>query len=371
MNDKRPTDNDKNNETFLTNNDKIQEILQRFENSNQENVSAADLPTVLLLGETGSGKTIIAEAIHKRSNLESPFNTVNCAGIPEALLESELFGHVIGAFTGANRKREGKVLICAGGTLFLDEIAETSPAFQAKLLRLLSEKKYSPLGSDHEIDANIRIIAATNKDLSEEVRNGKFRMDLFYRLNVVPLRIPPLRERKEDIKLLAENFLKMRSSERHKLDKKAVKALESYNWPGNVRELKNVIENAFFRCVTDKNVIGEKAIKLAIQDMNLGISASMHREQTINEELYQDLGISSQLQQALASELAAEIIKFENSKFIEPTDILDQIETFLVRYAFHEKNCLQSDKKRSKTLPCLFDKSRTKLSNYLKFPRNS
>ncbi len=206
--------------------------------------------TVLLLGETGSGKEVFARAIHSLSRRKSgPFVAINCASIPEPLLESELFGYEKGAFTGAIRTKLGRIELARGGTLFLDEIGEMSPSLQAKLLRVLEEKKFERLGGTREIEVDIRLIAATNKNIIDLVNTGKFRKDLYYRISAFPIRIPPLRERKEDIIPLSEYFLSNMARARGKtppsLTEGAKKKLMSYSWPGNVRELKNVIERAF------------------------------------------------------------------------------------------------------------------------------
>jgi len=205
--------------------------------------------TVLITGESGVGKELVAREIHLRSlRAEGPFITVSCGALPETLLESELFGYKKGAFTGAHRDKIGLFKVADGGSFFLDEIGDTPPAIQMKLLRLLQEREIVPLGDITPIKVDVRIIAATNKDLIDEVKKRRFREDLYYRLNVVPIRIPPLRERKIDIIILAEHFLK-RFSKRmgvgeKQLSKKAKAILLSYFWPGNVRELENIIERA-------------------------------------------------------------------------------------------------------------------------------
>lgn len=214
---------------------------------------------VLLTGETGTGKEIIAKAIHLNSDYSNnPFVSINCGAIPENLFESELFGYTRGAFTGANPNgRIGKIQQAHNGTLFLDEIADMPLNLQVKLLRVLQEKKIIPIGSNSEIDINIRIIAATNKNLEQMVSEGKFREDLFYRLNVVPLEVPPLRTRKEDIETLSKYFIKKYCTLFKKklcsISKDALEILSEYNWPGNVRELENAIEFAL-------NVIGEDEV---------------------------------------------------------------------------------------------------------------
>jgi DNA-binding NtrC family response regulator len=205
--------------------------------------------TILLLGESGSGKELVARAIHAHSSRhEGPFVAVNCAAIPETLLESELFGHERGAFTGADRKRRGLVIEAQGGTLFLDEIADMPLTLQVKLLRTLQDHAIRPVGGNEEIHVDLRIISATNQDLPLRVRQNKFREDLYYRLAVIPMRVPSLRERSEDILLLAEYFLHRAASAIGKeisgFDEEATKWLLHHRWPGNVRELENVVERA-------------------------------------------------------------------------------------------------------------------------------
>jgi DNA-binding NtrC family response regulator len=211
-------------------------------------VADTDAP-VLLLGDSGSGKELVARAIHWHSGRrEGSFVAVNCAAIPETLLESELFGHEKGAFTGADRKRRGLFVEAQGGTLLLDEIAEMPQSLQVKLLRALQDRVIRPVGGNEEVKVDLRLISATNRDLPNFVRQGKFREDLYYRLAVIPIRIPSLRERPEDIPLLAEHFLKRASAgmgkELEGFDEEALKWLHEHNWPGNVRELENVVERA-------------------------------------------------------------------------------------------------------------------------------
>jgi len=205
--------------------------------------------TILITGESGTGKELIAKSIHHNSHRKNhPFVVVNCAAITETLLESELFGHEKGAFTGADKRREGRFKQADRGTICLDEKGETTPAMQAKLLRVIQEREIQRVGGDETLSLDVRILAATNRNLEEEVKAGKFREDLFYRLNVVTLRIPPLRERQNDIPLLAQHFLEKYAKKNHKRVKGfsplAMNMLIKYAWPGNVRELENVIERA-------------------------------------------------------------------------------------------------------------------------------
>jgi transcriptional regulator with GAF, ATPase, and Fis domain len=203
----------------------------------------------LICGESGTGKELIARAIHySGARGEKTFVSVSCAALTETLLESELFGHEKGSFTGAEGQTKGKFELADGGTIFLDEIGDISPKLQADLLRILQERRFYRVGGSDEVSVDVRVIAATNKNLAEEVKEGRFRDDLFYRLNVIEIRIPPLRERREDIPLLAEHFVQRIASELGKdiagISADALKVLIDYDWPGNVRELENVIERA-------------------------------------------------------------------------------------------------------------------------------
>jgi DNA-binding NtrC family response regulator len=205
--------------------------------------------TVLVLGETGTGKELIAQAVHQRSRRrDRPLVRVNCTSIPKELFESEFFGHAKGAFTGAIRDRAGRFEVAAGGTLFLDEVGEIPLALQGKLLRVLQEKCYERVGEEKTRRADVRIVAATNRDLEKEVAAGRFRGDLYYRLNVFPLKIAPLRERKGDIPLLAAFFVNLVAKElgcpKPRLTQAGIETLQNYDWPGNIRELRNVIERA-------------------------------------------------------------------------------------------------------------------------------
>jgi len=222
---------------------KIREVCRRIGSLSKSDV------TVLIQGESGTGKEVIANAVHAHSlRGRGPFVKVNCAALTETLLESELFGHVKGAFTGAIRDRLGRFKQADGGTIFLDEIGSMSPAGQAKLLRVLQEREFEPVGSSSTTKIDVRVIAATNSDLAKAVSEGKFREDLYYRLNVFPICVPPLRERKEDIALLANHFLQQHTTNVGKtirgLSPEAIDALVRHSWPGNVRELENAVEHA-------------------------------------------------------------------------------------------------------------------------------
>jgi DNA-binding NtrC family response regulator len=221
----------------------MEQIIQRAERV------AETKSTVLITGETGTGKELIARAIHDRSaQRDMPLIKVNCAAIPESLLESELFGHVRGAFTGATTTKKGKFALADGGTIFLDEIGTMSLTVQSKLLRVLQEREFEPLGAERTERVDVRVIAATNRDLRQMVSDGKFQEDLFYRLNVIPIELPPLRERREDVAALVEHFVAkhaQRIGRRiERIDDSVVAALQQYEWPGNVRELENTIERA-------------------------------------------------------------------------------------------------------------------------------
>lgn len=229
--------------------DKMKEVFSLI-----ERVSKTD-STVLICGESGTGKELIATTIHYQSKRkDKPLIKVNCGAIPETLIESELFGYEKGAFTGALKRKPGRFELASGGTIFLDEIGDLPQGTQAKLLRVLQEMTFERLGGTETIKVDVRIIAATNKDIEEEVKNGNFREDLFYRLNVIPIYIPPLRDRKEDIPLLIEFFLEKyntRFSKNVRFSKEALEILYGYNYPGNVREVENIIERSVALAVDD------------------------------------------------------------------------------------------------------------------------
>ena len=221
----------------------ITEVLQRVD------LVAATRSTVLITGETGTGKELVARAVHQRSAQRAqPFVRVNCAAIPETLLESEMFGHVKGAFTDATGAKKGKFSLAHRGSIFLDEIGTLEIGLQAKLLRVLQEREVEPLGSESSERVDVRVIAATNRDLRQLVADGRFQDDLFYRLHVIPINVPPLRERREDIPLLVEHFVAKHAALCGRaidaLETEAVGWLQEYPWPGNVRELENAIERA-------------------------------------------------------------------------------------------------------------------------------
>jgi DNA-binding NtrC family response regulator len=221
----------------------MEEVIRRAE------LVSETKSTVLITGETGTGKELVARAIHDRSaQRDMPLIKVNCAAIPETLLESELFGHMRGAFTGATTTKKGKFALADGGTIFLDEIGTMNPTLQSKLLRVLQEREIEPLGSERTDKIDVRVIAATNRNLRQMVADGRFQEDLFYRLNVIPIEIPPLRERRDDIPALVEHFVSkhaQRTGRRiERIDEGVLAGLQQYDWPGNVRELENTIERA-------------------------------------------------------------------------------------------------------------------------------
>ncbi|WPR99924.1 two-component system response regulator GlrR [Klebsiella aerogenes] len=255
-------------QAIVTRNPQMLRLLEQAGMVAQSDVS------VLIIGQSGTGKEIVAQAIHNASpRHEKPFIAINCGALPEQLLESELFGHARGAFTGAVSNREGLFQAAEGGTLFLDEIGDMPVALQVKLLRVLQERKVRPLGSNRDIDIDVRIISATHRDLPKAMARGEFREDLFYRLNVVNLKIPPLSERAEDIPLLANHLLRQ-SADRHKpfvraFSTDAMKRLMAAKWPGNVRQLVNVIEQCV--ALTSSPVISDALVEQALEGENTAL----------------------------------------------------------------------------------------------------
>jgi transcriptional regulator with PAS, ATPase and Fis domain len=298
----------------------LRALISKLANSNS---------TVLISGESGTGKELAARAIHELSpRHKESFVPVNCGAIPEELLESELFGHVRGAFTGAVNARQGRFQLANGGTLFLDEIGEMSPKLQVKLLRVLQERQFEPVGSDHAFQVDVRVVAATNQELRLAVRDGRFREDLFYRLNVLPLELPSLRERDGDVPLLIRHFLSVHARRKGKgvlqVDGAAMAALERYNWPGNVRELENLIERLV--------VLNEDGIIRPSDLPDYVVNNSVPQHQKVAELSFPDNGVDLDgvleriengfIEQALLRSrgnktVAAELLKLNRTTFIE------------------------------------------------------
>ncbi|HSB03902.1 MAG TPA: sigma-54 dependent transcriptional regulator [Thermodesulfobacteriota bacterium] len=292
--------------------------------------------TVLVMGESGTGKELVSRAIHYQSPRKSyPFITINCAAIPETLIESELFGHEKGAFTNAIEKKLGRCELAHQGTLFLDEIGELSLVTQSKILRFLEEKEISRVGGSKTIKVDVRLIAATNKDLTEQIRKGEFREDLYYRINVVPIVIPPLRERREDIPLLIEHFVKKFNDENNKkvkgVSEEALEWMVHYEWPGNVRELENLIERMV--ALTPNEVIQPKELPFGflntskmngLKDSILkGNVSLLEAEETFEKELISDALKKANYVQSHAAELlgiSRRILKYKMDKLGIPQD---------------------------------------------------
>jgi PAS domain S-box-containing protein len=267
---------------------------------------AASPSTVLILGETGTGKELLARTIHSLSpRRKGPFIAVNCGALPDTLLESELFGYKAGAFTGAHKDKPGRFGLAAGGTLFLDEIGDVSPSLQVRLLRVLQDRVYEPLGATRSERADVRIIVATNKDLAERTRTGAFREDLYYRVNVIRVELPPLRRRKEDIAILAEQFIERFNRLQQKsvkgLTPEALSLLMAHEWPGNVRELENVIERAFILCsegsIGIEHLPGELLARRPVRGGDSGIR--------MGRELFEAQAIHAALERNSYNRLAA------------------------------------------------------------------
>jgi DNA-binding NtrC family response regulator len=250
--------------------------------------------TVMIRGENGTGKELVARAIHYNSPRKSgPFIAINCGAIPENLMESELFGHEKGSFTGATERKIGKFQVANNGTLFLDEIGELRPDMQVKLLRVLQEKKFLPVGSNREVKSNARIIAATNRNLEKMMSEEHFREDLFYRLNVMPIFLPPLRDRRDDIPALVQHFIKKFSkahnSAIHGISKEAIEALKSYRWPGNIRELENAVERAFI--IENSAMIQPESLPDAVRQVETvagAMSTAPASHQPLDFELFKE-----------------------------------------------------------------------------------
>jgi DNA-binding NtrC family response regulator len=283
----------------------MQDVIGRAE------LVAETKSTVLITGETGTGKEMVARLIHHRSGQrEMPLIKVNCAAIPETLLESELFGHLRGAFTGASMTKRGKFALADGGSIFLDEIGTLTTSIQAKLLRVIQEREFEPLGSERTLRVDVRVIAATNRDLKQMVNDGRFQEDLYYRLNVIPIEIPPLRERRDDIPVLIEHFVekhRQRTGKRiDRVDPDVAEALQRYDWPGNVRELENTIERAVV--LATGPVLSQQSISLlgATSSSSSGLpSLRLHQNlewverETIRRALEQSGGIKKDAAEAM------------------------------------------------------------------------
>jgi formate hydrogenlyase transcriptional activator len=253
--------------------------------------------TVLITGESGTGKELIARALHKRSRrFRSVFTKMNCAVIPPPLMAAELFGYEKGAFTGANQRHAGRFEVANHGTIFLDEIVEMPGETQVALLRVLQEREFERVGGTQSIPVDVRVIAATNCDLPSAVRSGKFRLDLFYRLNVFPIHVPPLRERPEDILLLAKHFIERYAAKEGKrirrVEKRTAELLEAYDWPGNIRELQNLIERAIILCDSDTFSVEESWLRPETEsDADLRPSLSNHQREVIEAALAETRGL--------------------------------------------------------------------------------
>jgi DNA-binding NtrC family response regulator len=284
---------------------RMQDVIRTAE------VVAKSKSTVLIMGETGTGKEMVARAIHYHSaQREMPLIKVNCAAIPETLLESELFGHVRGAFTGATTSKRGKFALADNGTIFLDEIGTMSQALQAKLLRVIQEREFEPLGSERTQKVDVRVVAATNRDLRAMVADGRFQEDLYYRLNVIPIQIPPLRERREDIPVLVEHFIQKHAQRAGKriegIAPGVMEALQSSDWPGNVRELENTMERAVV--LSQAPVIGPEVIRIldatstppmGLPSLNLRQNLDWTERETVRRALESSNGIKKDAAEAM------------------------------------------------------------------------
>jgi len=282
--------------------------------------------TVLITGESGTGKELVARAIHEASlRREKPFISINCGAFPETLLESELFGYLKGAFTGAESNRKGIIESAHGGTLFLDEIGETSLGMQVKLLRVLQERTVRPLGGGMDVSVDVRLIASTNRDLKKMVANGQFREDFYYRVSVIPIHVPPLRERPDDIELLARHFLRKFALQMGKplsdFDAEALGALRRWNWPGNVRELENAVEHAvavsdgrdghvkfanFPESVTGISANGQDTIQIPPEGLDLESHVAQLEKRYLQAALHSAGGVRNQ---------AADLLKMSYRSF--------------------------------------------------------
>ncbi|MDA8401365.1 MAG: sigma-54 dependent transcriptional regulator, partial [Deltaproteobacteria bacterium] len=293
---------------------------------------------VFITGENGTGKEIAARAVHLNSlRKDEPFIAINCAAIPEELIESEIFGYEKGAFTGAAARKKGKFELADGGTIFLDEIGDMSLRMQSKILRVLQENKFQRVGGESEIESDVRVIAATNKDIESEISAGRFRRDLFYRLNVIPLFIPPLRERKDDVPLLINYFIKMfgGNAGRLEIEENAVNILKDYGWPGNVRELKNIIERFsilnIHNRITEKDVITELKIKenviAAIASAEIASSSPTPRN---------DTAVIASPANVIASEAKQSPLNYSSAENVHGSKIFLDFESYMAAGSFKQ-----------------------------------
>ena len=286
--------------------------------------------TVLIQGENGTGKELIANAIHFNSlNVKKPFIKLNCGVLAESLLESELFGHVKGAFTGAIKDKIGRFEMANGGTLFMDEIGDISPNMQVKLLRVLQEGEFERVGGTETLKVDVRIVAATNKILEDEIKSNNFRQDLYYRLNVIPIHVPALRERNDDIKLLVEHFLAKFNAIYNKnigaLNDKIMRVLEEYDWPGNIRELENVLERAVVLNKSNKLVLDEFPDKIA-------------KRQKTTVEFSEDDGLISAVNEYERALLLSELEKNKGNKFQTALKLKINRSTFMSKLKKYDIN---------------------------------
>jgi two-component system response regulator AtoC len=284
---------------------RMEEVIRTAE------VVAKSRSTVLIMGETGTGKEMVARAIHYHSGQrEMPLIKVNCAAIPDTLLESELFGHVRGAFTGATTSKRGKFALADGGTIFLDEIGTMSPTLQSKLLRVIQEREFESLGSERTQKVDVRVIAATNRDLQQMVADGRFQEDLYYRLHVIPIHIPPLRERREDIPVLVEHFMQKHAQRAGKriegIAPGVMQALQASDWPGNVRELENTMERAVV--LSQTAIIGPDAVRIlsvnstppvGLPSLNLRQNLDWTERETVRRALESSDGVKKDAAEAM------------------------------------------------------------------------